>query len=178
MLVHNLVATSPEEPCSAQRMPGFDIARHDPAMKPDYQFPPRPSVKLKMRGCYQVGKGKMWPCEEWSWRDGVLIVHLATEYGTLKSCTGGIIASQASVSPVKNPLMGSQRHFLFHPGCWMMPKGCPRLHLAGDICILIFASCTEYILECPRHTEHCVRVWVSTGGLLLCGGHLSHIQHP
>lgn len=145
MLVHNLVATFPEEPCSVQRMPGFDIARHDPAMKPDYQFPPQPSVKLKRRGCCQADKDKMWPCEEWSSRDGVLIVRPATKYGMLRSCTGEITVSQASVSPVKSLLMGSQRHFLFHPGCWMTPKGCPRLRLAGDICTLIFASCTEYI---------------------------------
>ena len=138
-------------------MPGFDIAQHDPAMKPDYEFPERPSVKLKMRGCCQAGKNKMRPCEEWSWRDGVRIVHPAKEYGTLMSCTGGIIASQASGSPVETHLRGTRWYFLFHPGCWMMPMDCPRPQLARDICTLIFASCTEYILECPRHTRHCVR---------------------
>lgn len=158
MLVHNPVVRFPVEPCSIQRMPGSDIARHDSAMKSDYQFQPRPSVRLKTRGCCQAGMDKMWPCEESSWRDGVLIVHPVTECGTLKSYTGGIISSQVSVLPVGNPLMGSQCHYLFHHGRWMMPRGCPRLRLGEDICSLIFAFCTEYILGCSHHTDRCVRI--------------------
>lgn len=157
MLVHNPVVRSLEELCLIQRMPGSDIAQHDLAMKPDYRFQRRPSVRLKMRGCCQAGTDKMRPCEEWSWRDGVLTVHPATGCETLKSYIGGIISSQASVLPAGNPLMGSRCHYLFHPGRWM-PWGCPRLHFGADICTPIFAFCTEYILECPHHTERCVRI--------------------
>lgn len=169
MQVHNPVVRFLEEPCSIQHMPGSDIARHDSAMKPDYQCQPRPSVMLKMRGCCQADKNKMRPCEESSWRGGVLIVHPVTECDMLKSCTGGIISSQASVLPVENPLMGSQYHYLFHHGRWMMPQGCPHPHLGEDICSPIFASCTEYILGCSHHTDRCVRIWVFAGGLLPSG---------
>jgi hypothetical protein len=158
MRVHNLAVRFPEEPCSIQRMPGSDIARHDSAIKPDYQSQSRPSVRLKMHGCCQAGKDKMQPCEESSWRDGVQIVHPVTKCGMLKSYTGGIISSQASVLPVGNPVMGSQCHYLFHHGRWMMPRGCLRPHLGEDICTPIFASCTEYILGCSHHTDRCVRI--------------------
>lgn len=158
MRVHNLGVRFPEEPCSIQRMPGSDNAQHGSAMKPDYQSQPRPNVRLKMRGCCQAGKDKMRPCEESSWRDDVLIAHPVTECGTLKSYTDGIVSSQASVLPVGNPLMGSQCHYLFHHGCWVMPRGCPRLHLGEDICTPIFVSCTGYILGCSHHTDRCVRI--------------------
>ena len=158
MLVHNLVVKFAAEPCSIQRMPGSDNARHDSTMKPGYQFQLRPSVRLKMRGCCQAGKDKMRPCEESSWRDGVLIARPVTECGTLKSYTDGIISFQASALPVGNPLPGSQCHYLFHHGHWTMPRGYPDLHLGEDICSPIFASCTEYILGCSHHTDRCVRI--------------------